>query len=102
MSMDYQDLAAKLMQRVSGSGQGGPLGTFTAQDLVELRKFLKTAAGREAVRGSIDNVVIRTKNPQMSANLIPHQDIMRSLVYSMQENRKYNADPAAVDTTGVA
>lgn len=84
----FHDIAQQLLQQTTGQSQQTVGTTLSAQDLLGLRKFLKTAPGREAARASVDNIVIKSKNPQMAQSIVPHQDIMRSLVYSMQQAGK--------------
>lgn len=87
------------------SRMGAPstvLGHYSTDDLKRVREYLKSSDGRNALRAGIDTLVIKTKNPNMTASVTPHQDLLQVLMHSMSTRQeKFNQDAIATDASNV-
>ena len=79
----YEDLTSRLLERTRGGGSLPKAPDVNPADLMQLKKFLSTAPGRETVRTAIDQLIANQKvhgvRPQ-----VPHQELIRTMVHNMK------------------
>ncbi len=80
-----------------------PVGSLTSDPngLRQLRAFIKTTQGKDAVRSSIDGLVMQYK---MTGQASPatHTSLVQNLMRAMQQAGGYGMEAAMVDPMNVA
>lgn len=92
---DYQGLAERLLQR--GMGQSQPQQPSMPYD--QMRKYLQTAAGREAARAAIDRVIVDNKLMGKVPPVV-HQQIFQTIQGIMSQPQRMTGFNPVVDQLG--